>query len=203
MRTLHEIIRQVFHFMNEWEIFYCIVDDLALAMYGFSEEPNQIDMLVNTTEEYRDMFVRFLKAEDYEMLPSTSGKFGIDGVTEDIFFRDIPKPWLLRRAEAQGIMHGDPVKINLFSSRDLFDMSTIGRRVLVQYAHTSVFVASHEDMIIREIKKGSKKNMKMAREIYLTWKNHLDLGYMVNMTMQLDIYKTFIKMKKKMDKKKT
>jgi hypothetical protein len=165
--------------MNEWELFYVVVDDLAKRIYGMSRVTTRIDLLVNLTEEDWRKLGRFFRSEYMEC---AEGK-GRDEICT--LFRDT---------------RGDTT-INLVDSKDQLDLMTLGRRVVQDFSFSTVMVASVEDLILRELRRGDRKALQEGLDMYSYWRNHLDISYMVRTTRQLGIYDRFIKMKKKGDRR--
>jgi hypothetical protein len=175
-RTLEEVLRIITPIINDWEIFYVAVEELAKKAYGFPREFDEIELLVNLTDEETNRVGRYLESELLERI----GEAG-----PCTFHKD---------------KKGNTT-IKLTRSQDQLDMMTIGRRVIQDYSFSSVFVASIEDLVIRELRGGGRKRMAEALELYSYWKNHLDISYMVSSTRQLGLYDRFIKIKKKGDRK--
>ena len=57
-RTLDDILRIIMPVMNDWELFYVIVDDLAKKVYGQPREVKTIEILLNLRDEDWDTLGR-------------------------------------------------------------------------------------------------------------------------------------------------
>jgi len=176
-RTLNDILRAIMPVMNDWELFYVIVDDLAKKVYGSQRDVRSIDFLLNLKDEDTDKLGRFFANE---MVPCIEKNDG------GAVFKD---RW------------GDTV-IRTIKAKDQFDMMTIGRRLLQDFAYTTVYVASVEDLIFRELRTDNRKSLSEGLDLYAYWRNHLDMSYMVSTSRQMAIYDKFIRMKKKGDARK-
>lgn len=186
-RGVEDVIRLIMPQLNEWELFYVVVEDLAKRVYRMPVETDQVELLVNLREDEWKRLSRYLRSENLECAGegdgATPGPIGRDTVCYN--FKD-------KKGET---------RIKLTGSDDQFDMMTIGRRVLQDFSFSTVFVASVEDLILRELRTGKRANYQEALGMYAYWKNHIDMSYMVRTSKQLDIYNKFIKMKKKGDKR--
>lgn len=177
-RTLDDILRIIMPVMNDWELFYVIVDDLAKKVFGQPREVGTIDILLNLKDEDWDTLGRFYGNELIPYIERSEGHRA---------FRD---RW------------GETV-IRTVKATDQFDLMTIGRRTLQDYAFTTVYLASVEDLILRDLRAGDKKAFQESLDLYAYWRNHLDMSYLVSTARQLALYDVFIKMKKKGDAKRT
>ena len=177
-RGLDDILRLIMPVMNDWELFYVIVDDLAKKVYGQPREVKVIEILLNLRDEDWDTLGRFYTNE---MIPYAERTEGL---------RTFKDRW------------GDTV-IRTVKARDQFDLMTIGRRALQDYAYTTVYLASVEDLVLRDLKTDSRKAFQEALDLYSYWRNHLDMSYLVSTSRQMALYDRFIKMKKKGDARKT
>lgn len=175
-RTLDDVLRIIMPVMNDWELFYVIVDDLAMKVYGQPREVSTIDILLNLKDEDWDTLGRFYSNE---MIPYTERAEGVRA------FKD---KW-------------GTTAIRTVKAKDQFDLMTIGRRTLQDYAYTTVYLASVEDLVIRGLRADTRKDSQEALDLYAYWRNHLDMSYMVTTSRQMAIYDKFIKMKKKGDAK--
>jgi hypothetical protein len=176
-RTLNDILRVIMPVMNDWELFYVIVDDLAKKVYGSQREVRSIDFLLNLKDEDAQKLGRFFANE---MVPC------VEKGDDVSVFKDRWGGTIIRTVKAD----------------DQFDMMTIGRRLLQDYAYTTVYVASVEDLIFRELRADDRKAFSEGLELYAYWRNHLDMSYMVSTSRQMALYDKFIKMKKKGDARK-
>ena len=176
-RNLDDVLRIIMPVMNDWELFYVIVDDLAKKVYGTQREVKTIDILLNLKEEDWDTLGRFYANE---MIPC------LEKTEDHRTFKDRWGETLIRTGKG----------------KEQFDLMTIGRRALQDYAYTTVYVASVEDLILRDLRADNRKAFNEALVLYAYWRNHLDLSYMVSTSRQMALYDKFIKMKKKGDARK-
>ena len=175
-RCLDDVLRIIMPVMNDWELFYVVVDDLAKRVYGSQREVGAIDLLLNLKDEDWEKMTRFFGNEMVPLIEKVEGRS---------VFKDRWGETLIRAVRA----------------KDPLDLMTIGRRGLQDFAFTTVYVASVEDLIMRELGQDSRKAFKEALDLYVYWRNHLDMSYMVATSRQMELYDRFIRMKKKGDSK--
>jgi hypothetical protein len=178
-RGLEDVVRTIMPVLNEWELFYVVVEDLAKRIYGMPKDTTETELLVNLTDDEWGKLGRFLRAEDLVCSQR--------GVSEEGCAHFMDKR--------------GGTTIRLTTAKDQFDMMTIGRRLVQDFSHSTVLVASVEDLILRELRTGKRKNFQEALDIYVYWKNHLDISYLVRTVRQMGLYDKFIKMKKKGDRR--
>ena len=175
-RNLDDVLRLIMPVMNDWELFYVVVDDLAKRVYGSRREVGTIDLLLNLRDEDWDKMTRFFGNEMVPCIEKTEGHS---------VFKDRWGETLIRAVK----------------TKDPLDLMTIGRRALQDFAFTTVYVASVEDLILRELRLDNRLAFKEALDLYIYWRNHLDMSCRVATSRQMELYDRFIKMKKKGDSK--
>lgn len=178
-RGLEEVVRAITPVLNEWELFYVVVEDLAKRIYGMPKDSSEMELLVNLTDDEWGKVGRFFRSVD---LVCAQKKVIGDMCSH---FKD----------------KKGTVTIRLTTATDQFDMMTIGRRLVQDFSHSTVLVASVEDLILRELRTGKRRSLQEALDIYVHWKNHLDISYLVRTVRQLGLYDKFINMKKKGDRR--
>jgi hypothetical protein len=96
--------------------------------------------------------------------------------------------------EKAGLREGVPFVLR--KTRGELDMITVGRRTAVDFQYSWVYVASPEDIIIREMVKDTKAGTRNAVNIQRLSANFMDLAYLIQMTRKLGLYKRYIGVKK-------
>lgn len=170
------LMKAVFDHLNHAELFYAVVGDMALRMRGLDTRPAMVEVLVNVTRNDREALARHANS----MFKNVQ-YLGED--MEDIMI-----------LEKSGLKGGVPVVLR--KAKGDLDMITIGRRSAVDHLSSWVYVASPEDLVIRELVKGTKMGTKNAVHIHRLCMNFMDLAYMIQMTRKIGLYKKFIGVKK-------
>lgn len=170
MEPVIHVLRLLCRYLNENELFYVFTGELALKMLGLAEEVQSLEVLMNVTPEQRSRLMNYLAQEGFDIEARWRGPVEL-------------------RHKATGIA------VRLRTARTASETGSIARRVPLTLGYSSFFIPSTEDLLLTLLE-GSPRSA-TASELYIKWRNFLDMEYLISSARSRGLYERFIELRKR------
>lgn len=182
MRDMDEIISLVSEFLDKEGIKYVIVGGLAAIFYGIPRMTMDLDLIIQMPENKRNKFIEFLNKNDFFV-----DKWDLEQGFKDRSHSTIQDKNSLLRLDIKGVY-------------TKFDKETLERRVAIRYKGKKLHITSPEDTIANKLLFGREQDIKDSEGIYVRQLEKLDMKLLENRCKELNVWKEFLNMKKRVEK---
>ena len=172
-RDVFDILKLITGYLNNGDIPYMIVGGITLAYHGLPRTTEDIDILIFLERSKIKDFIKFLKANDFEV-----DEEDIESAFSEESHFTIFDDRSVFRIDVKGVY-------------DDLDKDSFSRRKKIKFRNLRFYVNTAEDAIVAKLVFGSPRDLDDAKGIFERQKGNLDLNYLKKQCRKFNILDIF------------